>query len=246
MLQSPPTLAAGLSQPLFSKGPIFSQLNICILGVDWLIAAFISYSVPTLHLKQQRSPVEWPWGHFQLQALFFPTPDKLFPNMCWKTFFPVWVTRATPPAEGRRCFSGILWKPVSPSSPARMFLTTGISQQELSGHGSELQTDNGNKIPQIPAAQSTNYRVKDLTLASSSSQLALTPENKVINKEIWEIRHALKWNLDIWMPVYLFSCPNQRHVSTSKKIRQPLKTVKAALQVSLLAFFSPWKWNCWK
>lgn len=37
--------------------------------------------------------------------------------------------------------------------------------------------------------------------------------------------------------IYLFSCPNQRHVSTSKKIRLPLKIIKAALQVSLLAFF---------
>lgn len=83
-------------------------------------------------------------------------------------------------------------KPVSPSSPARMFLSTGISQQELSGHGSELQTENGTKIPQIPAAPSRNYVLKDLTLASSNSQLALTLENQIINKEIWEIRPALK------------------------------------------------------
>lgn len=37
--------------------------------------------------------------------------------------------------------------------------------------------------------------------------------------------------------IYLSKRSNQRHVSTSKKIRLPLKPIKAALQVSLLAFF---------
>lgn len=47
----------------------------------------------------------------------------------------------------------------------------------------------------------------------------------------------MKPGILFWVMIYLFSCPNQRRVSASKKIRLPLRAIKAALQVSLLAFF---------
>lgn len=84
---------------------IFSQLNICVLGMDGLFAAFISNVIPTLHLKQQRSPGQWSWGHFQLQALFFPSPDELFLNICWKPFFPCVCNSTNPSCWGHKVFS---------------------------------------------------------------------------------------------------------------------------------------------
>lgn len=145
-----PLLLPGLSQQIFSKKPFFSQLNSCILGMDWLIdwllAGFISHFVPTLHSKQQRSPVEWSWGHFQLQALFL--------NFSWiyfgTPFFPTVCNSTNPSCWGHKgFFKHSLETSLSQFFPARMFLCTGISQQELSGHGSESQIENVTKISQI-------------------------------------------------------------------------------------------------